>query len=207
MLVRCCSGASVFMRYDLVQTVAPVAAAVSAADLRAHLRLDSTDQDSYLEALVAAATRSLEHDADTQVITATWQVHLADWWPDYLELPRGPLQSITSVTYKDDQGDTQTLAASNYDVVTAADVGRIHTADGATLPTLADVPQAVTITMVCGYGDAGTNVPAEVLHFIKLLAAHFYAHAEPVTVMGPEPKHVPETLQRLLGGITRRGAL
>jgi uncharacterized phiE125 gp8 family phage protein len=195
------------MLYDLTQSVAPTAAVLSPADMRAHLRLDSTDQDTLLAGLIGAATLSCESEAAVQCVTATWKMHLPGWWGDSLELPRSPLQAVASVEYVDAAGDTQTLASSNYQVVTEALVGRIHAADGASFPTLGDVAQAVTITFTAGWGAAASSVPDDVRHFIKLLAAHWYAHAEPVTVMGAAPAPVPDTLRRLMAGFTRRGAV
>ena len=196
-----------YLQYDLVKTTAPTTAVLSPADMRTHLRLDSTEQEELLAGLVQAATLSCEAEAGIQCITATYQLHLAGWWGDHIELPRSPLQSIGSVTYTDSDGATQTLAGSNYVAVTAALVGRLHRADGATFPTLDVVPQPVTVEFTAGYGDDAADVPQDVRHFITMLAAHWYVHAEPVQVMGGPVAPVPETLRRLMAGFTRRGAL
>lgn len=193
--------------YDLVQTSPPAAAVVTAAEMREHLRLDSTAQDDYLEALVAAATRSIEAEMNRQMITATWAMHLPGFWSGSVEIPRAPLQSVGSITYTDTDGASQTLATSSYTVVTAALVGRVHTAYGVSLPSTRGVPQAVTINFDAGYGDASTDVHTGDIHAVKLLAAHWYGNAEAVTVAGPEPKRVPEALRRLIRGNTARGAL
>ena len=193
--------------YDLVRTGAPGALAVTAAELRDHLRLDGTDQDTYLETLLNTAIEKVEEDTGRALITQTWKLHLPRFWSGSLELPRSPLQSVTSITYIDTDGNSQTLATSEYDVITEAQVGRIETAYGKTLPSTRSTSQAVTITFVAGWGAAGANVIAKARHAVKLLAAHYFAHSEPVTVHGPAPASVPETYRALIAEFTARGAL
>lgn len=193
--------------YDLVRTVAPAARVIAASDLRAHLRLDSSDQDTYLEALIDTAIRSLETDADRSFITQTWRMHLRGWWRGSVELPRGPLQSVTSIAYVDANGDAQTLSSDLYEIVADALVPRIHTASGSALPSLGESPQPVTITYVAGYGNAGTNCPPEVVHSVRLLAAHLFSNAGPVSNMpGSSAVEIPHTLRRLVQNYTARGA-
>jgi uncharacterized phiE125 gp8 family phage protein len=191
--------------YDLVQTTAPAARAVTAAELREHLRLDGTEQDTYLETLIDTATESIEGEADRQLITAGWTLTLDGFWgPGGIEMPRAPLQSVTAITYTDTAGATQTLASSAYRAVTLAEIGRIHTAYGQSLPSLRAEPRNVSIVYEAGYGDAASDVPAAAKHMIKLIAAHLYENAE--AVAAGTMSRIPDTAQRLLGSFTARRA-
>jgi len=193
--------------YDLNRTVPPASAVLTPADMRAHLRIDHTDQDTMLAGLIEVATRSCESEAGIQCINATYEIRLPYWWKQVLQIPRAPLVSVSSVQYVDDAGSTQTLSAENYVVPVGTWYSRLHRADGATMPVLGQVPQPVTVTFVAGYGTEASDVPQDVRHWIMLLASHYYSHAEPVTVLGGAPAPVPETLHRLMAGFTRRGAV
>ena len=191
------------MKYDLEQTVVPASAVLTASELRDHLRLDSTDQDAYLDTLIEAATRSLEAETARQFINATWVMRLPEFWGSGIDLPRSPLVSVSSVVYVDTNGVTQTLASSQYDVMIGGDVGRIETAYGVTLPSTRSTSQAVTVTFVAGYGSAASDVPENVRHAVRFLAAHWYANAEPIAV-GTIASPIPETIKRLVSGFTVR---
>ena len=57
---------------------------------------------------------------------------------------------------------------------------------------------AVTVTYVAGYGDAGSDVPANVLLAVKILVAHWYRLREPV-VEGSISALIPMHVSRILG--------
>lgn len=191
---------------DLVRISEPSALPVSAADLRAHLRLDSTAQDSYIETIIAAAVRNIEETSNRALITQTWRLSLPRFWSECIELPYAPLQTVETIEYITPAGDTEELDASLYTVFADTLVGRIHTAHGASLPSVRSGPGAVVIEYEAGYGDAAANVPADVKHAVKLLSAHWFMHAEPV-VSGPGSgvNAVPDTLMRLIQAFTARG--
>lgn len=179
---------------------------MSASDLRAHLRLDSTAQDSYLESLIDAATRNIEEMSNRSMITQTWRLSLPRFWSGFVELPFAPLQAVDSIEYTDSDGVTQTLASDQYVVVTDTLVGRVHTGYAVSLPSVRSGPSAVVIEYEAGFGDDPTDVPVDIRHAVKMLAAHWFAHAEPV-VSGPGSgvSAVPDTLMRLIQGFTARG--
>jgi uncharacterized phiE125 gp8 family phage protein len=125
-----------------------------------------THDDTYLETICIPAARDRgEQATGRQFITATWQMTL-DRFPcsRYIELPKPPLQSVTSVTYVDENGATQTLATTVYSVdapegPTCAR-GRIALKYDQVWPSTRYQPNCVTITFVAGYGDDGESVPA-----------------------------------------------
>ena len=79
-------------------------------------------------------------------------------------VPKPPLQSITSITYVDEDGATQTLATSVYSVDAPTGPtcarGRIYPKYEQEWPTTRCEPGAVTVTFVAGYGTTGASVPA-----------------------------------------------
>jgi len=110
--------------------------------------------------------------------------------------PLPPLQSVTSIKYLDTAGDEQTLDSAAYRVDIYSHPARITPAYGYTWPALRDVINAITIEFVTGYGDEVTDVPEDLRHAIRLLAAHYFDERSATSTEAP--KTVPLTYARLL---------
>jgi uncharacterized phiE125 gp8 family phage protein len=155
----------------------------------------------YIVAQAVAARQLLETQTRRQLVTATWKLSLdrfpgCNEWCNHagehvccsssqerwhrsrgIELPVPPLQSVTSITYVDSNGDTQTLATDQYQVDALSTPGRVLPAYGVSWPTTRCQANAVNITFVAGYGLAAA-VPATAKHAIKLLLSHWYENRE-----------------------------
>lgn len=90
-------------------------------------------------------------------------------------LPMPPYQSVSSVTYIDRAGSTQTLASGAYYVVNGqSQPTQIWPAPGTVWPSTQDRPAAVTVEWVAGYGDAASNVPQDIIAAGLLMLADLY---------------------------------
>jgi len=103
------------------------------------------------------------------IVSQVWEVVLDDF-SDAMMLPKGPVQSVTSVKYFDTEEVEQTVSASDYVLDSASDPAWVVKAEDATWPTVADGVNNVTIRFVAGY----SAVPPELKAAILLLVAHFY---------------------------------
>ncbi len=177
-------------------TTGPASEPVTTAQAKAQLNVDFDTDDTYIDLLVAAARTTVENHTQRGLINQTWTLKLDDF-PDTFTLPRAPLSSVTSITYIDGDGNSQTLATSVYDVDTQSEPGRVLLAYGQTWPTTRDQVNAVTVTYVVGYGSAASSVPEPFKHAIKLLVAHWYHQREAVT-SNSAPREVPFTVDALL---------
>ena len=165
---------------------APSTEPVTIAEARAHLRLDTSGSppshpdDALVTALITAARQHIESVTGRALITQTWELR-ADQFIDGYELPKAPAASITSVTYIDLAGATQTLSSTQYELI--ADAGP-NAQPGRLIPTyLAIWPSSrghvddVRIRYVAGYGN-GAAVPAPLKAALLLLVAHLHENRE-----------------------------
>lgn len=183
----------------LKQTVAPAVEPVTVAEMKRHLRVDIDDDDGFIEGLIAAGRDYLEKVAWRAFITQTWRLSL-DGWPagDEIELPRPPLQSVTSIVYTDSDNNATTWAASNYIVDTDSEPGRVVLAYGASWPGVTLRPaNPIQITYVAGYGDDGSAVPVSYQQALKLLVGHWYENRE-ATIAGTIAREIPLAVDSLL---------
>ena len=157
-------------------------AAVSAAEIRTHCRIDHTDEDVYLDRLVATA-EAVMRNLGISVITTAFQGRLPAF-PDgrIIALPVAPLVSVTSVTYYDADNTQQTLDASKYTVDSYAVPGQVQLAYTEIWPTTYDRTDAVEIEWTAGYGATSATAPADLLHAIELLVGHWYENRETVLI-------------------------
>lgn len=190
-----------------VRTVAPVAEPISLAEAKAHLRVDASDEDDLITALIQAATASLDGWSGRLgrcLVTQTWrQDYVGFPQGGVLRLPFPDVQSV-SVSYVDETGASQTLATSIYHVVDDA-IGAACVRDpDATWPETDDRPISVSVTLVAGFGLAAA-VPAPIKAAIKLMVGDLYAHRE--TVAGGSYASIPMsmTVQNLLAPYRRSG--
>lgn len=160
---------------------APSAEPITTADLKTHCRVDISDDDTYIAALGVVARRHVENVTGLKLINATWDVYYSTFGNEMV-MPFAPLGSITSVKYYDTAGTQQTLASSVYESGSRYGVPSIRLAYNQTWPAFRGHDDDVVCRVVFGYGSAGTSVPGELLHAIKLIVGHLYENREPVNI-------------------------
>lgn len=170
---------------------------VTTAEAKTHMRVDTSDDDTYIAGLISAATQYAQDRTNRQFINATFKLRLDGFLASQLWLPRGPLSSITSIQYLDENDATQTLASSKYKVDTTSMPGRVVRADGESWPSTTANPQSVIITYVSGYGSSTSDVPEGIRLAIRMLTAHWYEAREPV-IVGSIVAKVPTSVDALL---------
>lgn len=183
---------------SLTLVTAPQGEPLATAELLEHVRELDTTQASYLEALGTAAREYVESFCRRALLTQTWKL-LLDEFPeaDFIRLPRPPLQSVTTLKYRDTAGTLTTWDASNYVVDTASLPGRVHLAYGTSWPSTRCQANAVEITYLAGYGDDPEAIPEGLKHALKLFVGHFYNIREPV-ITGTIVTKVPLSIEALL---------
>lgn len=158
------------------------------SDVKAYLRIDSNDEDSLLTMLTNAATSWVEAYLGVSLITQTRKTTLNQWAdgqiagftlnPSYLHIPYPPLQSITSITYKDADGVTQTVASGTYEAHTHEMPGYVYAEDG--FPSVGTYPDPIAITYVAGFGSDYTSIPDTIRVSILQLTSDYYENRTPV---------------------------
>lgn len=180
------------MNADVRVVTPPAIEPVSLAEARLHLRVDSDAEDALIAGLIRTAREQAEHRTRRALITQTLEaIYCGFPWGGALELPRPPLQSVTSVKYYDVADAEATLAAALYSVDTAALLGRVVLDDGQSWPTTALRPaQGVIVRYVAGYGDGAGDVPESIRHWILLTVGELFErreHATAGTTVTPNP--------------------
>lgn len=147
---------------------------MSLADAKTHLRVDITDDDTLITAMVLAATEAAEQILGRALMPQTWQLQL-DAFPEAFELTRVPVISVANVQYVDATGATQTLASNLYALDNANDFGFAYLvpAYGSIWPATRDQINAVSVQYVCGYANAAA-VPESIKAWIKLQVGAMY---------------------------------
>lgn len=166
-----------------VRTSAPATNPVTLVEAKAHLREDSSDNDTLIGALIDAATAHLDGWSGILgrcMVTQTWRQDYDSFWSCGLPLPFPDVQSVT-VAYTDENEATQTLAAANYHLLNEHGGSRLIISDTGTWPSTFTMPTAARVTMVCGYG-AAASVPAALKAAILLHVGHLYSNREAAAV-------------------------
>lgn len=163
----------------LTVKTAPTVEPITVADLKLHCRIDNDDEDDLLESLIKTARTYVEQRTKRTLLQTTYELYL-DWFPAEIVLPLPPVSSLTSITYYDTGGSSQTLSSSVYTLDSKQDPAVIVEAYGQSWPATRDIPNAITVTYVAGYGAAATSVPDALKRAVAMYAAHLYENREPV---------------------------
>ena len=169
-------------------TVAPSVEPVSLEEAKLWIDIPSsfTDQDSRITSLIKSAREMAEHYMRIALITQTQEYTLDEiprkrggtWLDnafgtiqiatselygsqyDYIDLPRGPVQSVSSFQYYDTSDTINTFSSDNYYVDTANN--RIVLNYSQIWPVDLRDQNAILITYISGFGDAATDVPESI---------------------------------------------
>lgn len=169
------------------RTVEPTELPVTMDEVKAHLNVTHTEDDGKIAGYLASVVAGLDGPEGLlgrALITQTLEYTLDSFPRRPINLPCAPMQSVSSITYIDTDGDSQTLATATYRVLNASNPmerGRIELAYGSTWPSTRRIEQAVTVTYVAGFG-ARNAVPEYIRTLIMYGVKAHYDWNEPFTM-------------------------
>jgi uncharacterized phiE125 gp8 family phage protein len=170
----------------------PAVEPVALADAKAHLKVDTADDDTLIASLVTAARARAEWLTGRAFITQSWMLWRDAWPPAPFEIPLPPLQTLTSITTYD-LGDTATvLDSALYRVDASANPARVAWTETVVPPTNLRNLNALAVAFTAGYGDAATDVPEPIRQAILEMVAQLYANR------GDAAGEIPRAAQALL---------
>jgi len=162
----------------------PAAEPVSLADAKAHLKLDTADEDTLIATLITAARARAEWYTGRALLTQSWVLKLDVFPADgIVEIPLPPLLGVSEVAFNTPDDLRTVQPASSYRVDAASEPARVVFAQQ---PSLLRATDALEIAFSAGYGDA-PSVPAAIRQAILIIAADLYSHrGDDNAICGPQ---------------------
>lgn len=142
--------------------------------------LNDSEHDDRIFELISSAREHIGGRVKRSLMPQTI-IDRRDCFPPWLiELSLPPVQSVTSIEYIDAAGDPQTVSSGDYVTDLSSLPARIMPIKNTSWPTTDSVMNAVTITYVAGYTDAGA-IPAKLRNAIAMMVDHWAEHTSPVS--------------------------
>lgn len=161
--------------YGLRVITGPAAEPITLAEARLQCRINHTLEDASLASYILSARQYLEAITGRAFLTQTLDLTIDDFPVGAIDLPRGPVVSITSIGYLDTAGDSQVIAS--YILDGQSWPPRLAPAYGATWPQTRGTAGCVTIRFVAGESQA----PAPIRQAMLLAVSHWNEHREAPT--------------------------
>jgi len=169
-----------------IRVVATVAGATCSFSADIITKTGYSTEDSLLSMLITVAREYCEGFTGLALATQTLEAMLDDFPAhNYIKLPKSPIQSVTSIKYKDSEGTETTMTATtDYLVDTDSIVGRVILPYGKLWPSFTPYPDnAVRIRYIAGY-YASNLIPTSIKQAMLLLVGHWYVNREAVGQVG-----------------------
>lgn len=177
-----------------IKVITPAAAVLTLEEMRLHLRLDTVGgvhpDDALISGLLLSAVQYCEHYTQRSVGGQTLELAL-DAFPDGpISLPKGPLQSVTSVRYVNAAGTTTTLLNTLYAIDDYGFEAWLIAKFGTAWPDTEGSANCVKVRYVAG------SVDPTVKSAILLIIGHLYENRENSSVL--QLKDLPMGVNALL---------
>lgn len=184
------------MSYALKVTVGPTTEPLTLAEAKAHLRVETEDDDALIGGLIVAARQFAETFTNRAFIEQTIAFSM-DGFPYIINLPRPNLISVTSISYVDTDGNTQIIDPADYRVDAVTEPARITPAYGKEWPSARCVSNAVTITYKAGFGADASAVPVLIGRAMLMMVDYLYENRGDA-IVGVSAQEMPVTSRTLL---------
>ena len=150
----------------------PAAQPVTVSEVKSRARIDHSDDDTDIGVMIDEAVSKIERDNGIALMTQTWRMSM-DVFPAHISLHGWPVKSVTSVKYRDVDGNEQTLSSDVYRLDTNSVPARISLKPNQSWPTPESSYGAVWVDYVLGEGSAA-DVNLDLKGAVLLFVTHRY---------------------------------
>lgn len=172
---------------------APAIEPVSLAELKAHFRIDHTQEDNTLLATLVVARMSVERLAQRALINQTVRLFL-DALPEdgVVRLAVSPVQSVVGARVWTSANTATPVPPEAYRLDASGDPPRL--VFSGSVPTPYTAVCGIEIDLVIGYGSTAESVPAPLRQAVKMLTARWYETRGD----GPEASDIPDGVRSII---------
>ena len=189
------------MRFATKLKTAPAEEPITVGEARDYAKVEIDTDDVVIDDLIKSSRLWAENYTRRAFINQTLTMKI-DWcFPEVIELPVGPVQSVTAAafTYVDSDGVDTQVPTTVYTTDTTSDPGRIYLAYNQVWPTNRIQRNAITLDFVAGYGIKPNNVPSDIRQAILMMTTYHYETRQPhLLAIGGVPVNMPKTVDSLL---------
>ena len=169
----------------LNRTIAPTQYPVTLSECKADSKVEHDADDDLIMSLIAGATDMMDVPngmIGRALMTQTWTLSVprSDGFLK-LYLPVTPVQSIASLTYYDNNNQSQSMTLADFHFYKTDDWAYLEPVSGQSWPPTFARRDAITVTFVCGYGSQPEAVPPGIRQAIRLTVSHWDKNRLPVT--------------------------
>ncbi|MFM8702016.1 MAG: head-tail connector protein [Hyphomicrobiales bacterium] len=186
---------------NMIPITGPSVEPITLAEMKLWLKVDGTEDDTVINALIVSARLAVEAVTKRALITQSWRVVLDAWRQGGLiRLPMGPLQAVTAARVYDAAGAATTVPVSNFLVDNSSRLPRVIVTGQ--VPTPGRVISGIEIDCTLGFGATGSTVPDPLRLAMRLLVTFWFENRGDVPISGAA--NWPESVLTLLTPYTTR---
>lgn len=174
----------------------PAVEPLTLAEAKTYLRVDTTDDDALIGALIVSARMMVEQRTQRVLITQGWRMvmdRFAD--PFFITVTVSPFQTLQALKVYNKDGTFTLIDPSQYLVDTNSTFARVCLLNGLAQPTQAIM--GITLDFTAGYGNTSANVPEPLRQAMRELIYQWYDNRGDI-LQGSEANHFPAIVQTLL---------
>lgn len=195
----------------LIPLDAATSQVLSVAEMKPHLKVQHTRDDSLIGDLIAAAAEYVGQQTELVLQPTSIEQRLDCWTHGRcVLLAAGPVREVEAVTYLDVDGIEREVDAEDYRWEPTPHGAELWFVSGFNAPTLqADRKGAVRIVFSAGFNapteggetrDPRLNLPHRALQAVRMLVMHWYEHRGAILV-GDQPYNVPLAVDTLIDSL------
>lgn len=147
---------------------------ISLAQAKNWLRIDHSDEDELILALIASARLVVESASGRMLISQTWRLVLDAWPVNEIVVPLAPVRQVLALRTLSSDGSASVVPASDYLADTSGGRGRVRFSVAPPAPERKI--GGCEIDLEIGFSASAQGVPETLKTAMRLLIARWYEH-------------------------------
>lgn len=178
----------------MIKIIGVTAEPITLEEAKLHVRVDGSLEDTLIDGLITAAREYCENYTGRSFASQSIEYFLNAFPSGGIDLPRKPIDEVTSICYKDQDG-VETALVEGVDYILDVDSARIALPYGKVWPSFTPYPLS---PIKIEYSAGGTaSIPGPVKTAMLLLIGHWYENREAV-LTGSISKQIEFSTKALL---------